>query len=104
MFLCSVNKDMSVDNFKLIYWIEYGHRMWGRGLGLFFTGPLVYFLSKGFITKQLGLRLASLLTLGVGQGLVGWWMVKSGLEVRFFQDQKSSKSISPFLFEFSFRV
>jgi cytochrome c oxidase assembly protein subunit 15 len=75
---------MSIDNFKLIYWIEYGHRMWGRGLGVFFAGPLLYFLSKGFITKQLGLRLASLLTLGVGQALVGWWMVKSGLEVSFF--------------------
>lgn len=75
-----VNKGMSVEDFKFIYWMEYAHRMWGRGLGLFFTGPFVYFLFKGFITKHLALRLLLLLVLGAGQGFVGWWMVKSGLE------------------------
>lgn len=89
-----VNKGMSVDDFKLIYWIEYAHRMWGRGLGLFFTGPFVYFLCKGFITRQLGLRLASLLALGAGQGLVGWWMVKSGLEEP--ESQYQQPKVSPY--------
>lgn len=89
-----VNKGMTVDDFKLIYWIEYAHRMWGRGLGLFFAGPFMYFLCKGFITKQLGLRLASLLALGAGQGLVGWWMVKSGLEEPDSQYQQPK--VSPY--------
>eukprot|EP00250_Pteridium_aquilinum_P010977 c19760_g1_i1 orf=330-1700(-) len=89
-----VNKGMNVDDFKLIYWIEYAHRMWGRGLGLFFTGPLVYFLCKGYITRQLGLRLASLLVLGAGQGLVGWWMVKSGLEEP--ESQYQQPKVSPY--------
>ncbi|KAH7281767.1 hypothetical protein KP509_36G062600 [Ceratopteris richardii] len=75
-----VNKGMSIEDFKFIYWIEYGHRMWGRGLGVFFTGPFIYFLSKGYITRQLALRLGLLFGLGIGQGFVGWWMVKSGLE------------------------
>ncbi|KAG9448795.1 hypothetical protein H6P81_008760 [Aristolochia fimbriata] len=75
-----VNKGMKVEDFKFIYWMEYAHRMWGRGLGVAFTLPFAYFLAKGFITQQLGLRLSALFALGAGQGLIGWWMVKSGLE------------------------
>ncbi|MCO5555467.1 hypothetical protein L7F22_009012 [Adiantum nelumboides] len=89
-----VNKGMSVEDFKFIYWIEYMHRMWGRGLGLFFTGPFAYFLCKGYITRKLGLRLASLLALGAGQGLVGWWMVKSGLEEP--ESQYHQPKVSPY--------
>jgi heme A synthase len=79
---CSVNKGMSIEDFKFIYWMEYAHRMWGRTLGLMFALPFSYFLRKGYITLQLGLRLSALFALGAGQGLIGWWMVKSGLEVR----------------------
>ncbi|XP_020264303.1 cytochrome c oxidase assembly protein COX15 isoform X1 [Asparagus officinalis] len=75
-----VNKGMSLGDFKFIFWMEYAHRMWGRGLGLMFALPFSYFLAKGFITRQLGLRLSALFALGGGQGLIGWWMVKSGLE------------------------
>lgn len=69
-------------DFKFIYWMEYAHRMWGRGLGVLFVLPYAYFLTKGFITRRLGVRLSALFALGAGQGLIGWWMVKSGLEVR----------------------
>jgi cytochrome c oxidase assembly protein subunit 15 len=55
--------------------------MWGRALGIMFVLPYSYFLSKGYITLRLGLRLSVLFGLGAGQGLIGWWMVKSGLEV-----------------------
>ncbi|KAF8414309.1 hypothetical protein HHK36_002311 [Tetracentron sinense] len=75
-----VNKGMSIEDFKFIYWMEYAHRMWGRGLGVIFALPFTYFLRKGFITLRLGLRLSALFALGAGQGLIGWWMVKSGLE------------------------
>ncbi|KAH6756501.1 cytochrome c oxidase 15 [Perilla frutescens var. hirtella] len=75
-----VNKGMSLDDFKFIYWMEYGHRMWGRALGIMFALPFSYFLRKGYITLQLGLRLSGLFALGAGQGLIGWWMVQSGLE------------------------
>lgn len=60
--------------------MEYAHRMWGRALGLIFALPFSYFLRKGYITLGLGLRLSTLFALGAGQGLIGWWMVKSGLE------------------------
>ncbi|KAF3329769.1 cytochrome c oxidase assembly protein COX15 [Carex littledalei] len=75
-----INKGMSIEDFKFIYWMEYAHRMWGRGLGLAFAFPFAYFIAKGYITRQLGLRLSALFALGGGQGLIGWWMVKSGLE------------------------
>jgi cytochrome c oxidase assembly protein subunit 15 len=72
---------MKLEDFKFIYWMEYAHRMWGRALGLVFTVPFAYFAVKGYITRPLAARLGTLLTLGAGQGLVGWWMVKSGLQV-----------------------
>ena len=70
-----------MEDFKFIYWMEYAHRMWGRGLGIVFALPFVFFSAKGFITRKLGTRLSILFALGAGQGFVGWWMVKSGLEV-----------------------
>ncbi|KAK2378215.1 Cytochrome c oxidase assembly protein cox15 [Trifolium repens] len=75
-----VNKGMKIEEFKFIYWMEYGHRMWGRALGIMFALPYSYFLHKGYITLRLGLRVSALFGLGAGQGLIGWWMVKSGLE------------------------
>ncbi|OAE27545.1 hypothetical protein AXG93_2225s1060 [Marchantia polymorpha subsp. ruderalis] len=75
-----INKGMSLEQFKFIYWMEYAHRMWGRALGLVFAGPFAYFIAKGYITRPLGLRLSALMAMGAGQGFVGWWMVKSGLE------------------------
>uniref|UniRef100_A0A0D3EBK8 Cytochrome c oxidase assembly protein COX15 n=1 Tax=Brassica oleracea var. oleracea TaxID=109376 RepID=A0A0D3EBK8_BRAOL len=76
----SVNKGMNLEDFKFIYWMEYAHRMWGRGLGIMFALPFSYFLRKGYITLRLGVQLSGLFALGAGQGFIGWWMVKSGLE------------------------
>ncbi|KAG0623141.1 hypothetical protein M758_3G151100 [Ceratodon purpureus] len=75
-----VNRGMSLNEFKFIFWMEYAHRMWGRALGIVFAGPFAYFVLRGYITQRLGLRLSALMTMGAAQGFVGWWMVKSGLE------------------------
>ncbi|TQD81253.1 hypothetical protein C1H46_033185 [Malus baccata] len=75
-----VNRGMGTEDFKFIYWMEYAHRMWGRALGIMFALAFSHFLRKGYITLQLGARLSTLFALGAGQGLIGWWMVKSGLE------------------------
>ncbi|KAH1263868.1 Cytochrome c oxidase assembly protein COX15 [Glycine max] len=72
-----VNRGMKIEEFKFIYWMEYAHRMWGRALAVMFALPYSYFLHKGYITLRLGLRLSALFALGAGQGLIGWWMVKS---------------------------
>jgi heme a synthase len=75
-----VNASMTLEEFKFIYWMEWAHRMWGRGLGLGFALPAVYFVATGAVKAPLAKRLALLLGMGGTQGLVGWWMVRSGLE------------------------
>ena len=73
------NSGMTLEEFKFIFWMEYAHRMWGRGLGLAFGVPAAYFGFRGFITRRLALPLGALFAAGGCQGLIGWWMVKSGL-------------------------
>ena len=71
---------MSLDDFKFIFYFEYGHRMLGRFIGLSFALPFLYFVSKRAIPKSLLPRLVVFLfCLGGADGLIGWWMVKSGL-------------------------
>ncbi|KAL4433045.1 hypothetical protein ABPG77_006472 [Micractinium sp. CCAP 211/92] len=72
------NQGMTVEEFKFIYFWEWGHRMWGRALGLVVAIPAAYFASRGMINGALGRRLALLFLMGGTQGLVGWWMVRSG--------------------------
>lgn len=72
-------KSMTLDDFKFIYGWEYGHRMLGRVVGLVFVAPWVYFTARGMIPKGYQPRMLGLLAMGGTQGLVGWWMVKSGL-------------------------
>lgn len=75
-----VHSYMTVEDFKFIYWMEYSHRMWGRALGLVFGVPALYFASRGCLKGALGQRLGLLFLMGGTQGLVGWWMVRSGLK------------------------
>jgi len=75
-----VNTSMTVEEFKFIYWMEWAHRMWGRGLGLYFLAPFTLFLAKRWLTPPLTRRLLAIFAAGGAQGLIGWWMVKSGLE------------------------
>ena len=70
---------MNVNDFKLIYWLEYLHRLWGRLIGLVFLLPYIYFLLRRMIPRTLIWRLGILFLLGGMQGLVGWYMVRSGL-------------------------
>ena len=74
-----VNIDMDLAGFKIIFFWEYVHRVWGRMLGLAFGLPLLYFWLARRIPKGYGLPLLGLLALGGLQGIIGWWMVTSGL-------------------------
>ena len=74
-----INKGMSLSEFKEIFWLEYLHRLWGRIIGLAFALPFAVFVYKRWVNKALMVRLAVLFTLGGLQGVIGWWMVKSGL-------------------------
>ncbi len=77
-----VNPHMDLDQFKTIYWWEWSHRLLGRLLGLVFAGPLIWFAVRRELPRRLLPRLAGLFVLGGLQGLVGWWMVASGLSER----------------------
>ncbi len=73
------NLHMSLDEFKSIFWFEYAHRLLGRFIGILFLFPFLYFLVKGWLNRPLTLKLAGMFLLGGLQGLMGWYMVKSGL-------------------------
>ena len=77
-----INKGMSLAEFKVIYWWEWGHRFLARLVGLLFALPLAWFWFTGRIERVLKPRLLALLVLGGSQGAVGWWMVASGLTER----------------------
>lgn len=77
-----INKDMTLDGFKTIFWWEWAHRLLARVTGLVFAVPLAYFWITGRLEAKLKPRLLGLLALGGMQGVVGWWMVYSGLSVR----------------------
>ena len=77
-----VNDGMDLAAFKVIYWWEWGHRMLGRLIGIAFVLPLVWFWSRGWLDARLKRLLTIALMLGALQGLIGWWMVSSGLSAR----------------------
>ena len=74
-----VNKGMTVDQFKSIFWLEYLHRLAGRAIGFIFLLPMLYFAARKALPRWLGMRLLGIFALGGLQGLIGWLMVKSGL-------------------------
>ncbi|MFA4951419.1 COX15/CtaA family protein [Brevundimonas sp.] len=77
-----INPDMTLDGFKTIFWWEWAHRFLGRIIGVVFAVPFFVFLALRKIPKRLIGRCAVLLALGGLQGLIGWWMVSSGLSER----------------------
>ena len=76
------NAGMSLDEFKTIYWWEWSHRLLGRVIGLAYLLPFLWFLWRGVLGTELKRRLWGIFGLGALQGVVGWWMVASGLSER----------------------
>jgi cytochrome c oxidase assembly protein subunit 15 len=74
-----VNYDMTLPQFKPIFWWEYIHRTIGMFIGVVFSLGYLYFLIKKKLTPKLHKKLLILVGVGALQGLIGWWMVKSGL-------------------------
>jgi heme a synthase len=77
-----LNRGMSLDQFKTIYWWEWTHRFLGRLIGVVYLVPFVAFWIAGYIPRPLLPRLLLLFGLGALQGAVGWYMVMSGLTDR----------------------
>ncbi len=74
-----VNSHMDVDAFKSIFWLEFLHRLLGRTIGIVFLVPLIYFFTKGYIRAIEWPKYLLMFVLGGLQGVLGWYMVKSGL-------------------------
>ena len=74
-----VNRGMSLAEFKRIFRMEYAHRMLGRGVGVAFLIPFLVFLAMRALPRAMVPRLAGVFVLGAAQGVLGWYMVRSGL-------------------------
>jgi heme a synthase len=77
-----VNRGMSLDAFKTIFWWEWTHRFLGRLIGAAFLVPFLCFLAAGQMPRALLGRLCGIFVLGALQGFIGWYMVRSGLAER----------------------
>ncbi len=74
-----LNSDMTISEFKVIFYWEYIHRILARIIGIFILIPLIYFHFSKKISKHYLIPCYIILFLVVTQGIVGWYMVKSGL-------------------------
>ena len=74
-----INLGMSMSEFKIIFMYEYLHRLLGRLIGVLFAIPMIYFALRGRLRPGLAPGLVVLFFMGGLQGLLGWYMVKSGL-------------------------
>ncbi len=74
-----INKGMTIDEFKSIFYYEYFHRILGRLIGLLFIVPFIFFWFRGAIRKSMTPQMITMFILGGFQGVLGWYMVKSGL-------------------------
>ena len=70
---------MTLEGFKAIFWLEYAHRLLGRAVGAAFVLPFLWFLIRRAFDRPLALKVLFVGVLGGLQGLLGWYMVKSGL-------------------------
>lgn len=77
------NANITLNEFKWIWYMEFAHRSWGRAIGAAVFIPAVYFWVRGRLDKGMKGRVAVYCALVAAQGLMGWYMVKSGLEDRF---------------------
>jgi len=74
-----VNKNITLDEFKYIFWWEWFHRFLARLIGIVFIIPFIYFFFKKYFNFFFYKRFIIIFGLGLIQAFVGWWMVKSGL-------------------------
>jgi len=77
-----LKRGMGLDEFKVIFFWEWFHRLWGRLIGVAFLLPFLWFLAKRQVPAGYGPRLWLLFAMGGLQGFVGWFMVQSGLADR----------------------
>jgi cytochrome c oxidase assembly protein subunit 15 len=76
---------MTLADFKQIYFMEWAHRLWGRAIGITFLLPTVYFIARRRVAPSVAWKLVGICGMIGFQGVIGWWMVKSGLKDDLFE-------------------
>lgn len=79
-----LNPNMTLEEFKKIYFMEWSHRLWGRVIGMSFVLPAIYFVARRRVTTRVAWNLLGIAGLIGFQGFIGWWMVASGLRDELF--------------------
>ncbi|KAI9762447.1 MAG: Cytochrome c oxidase assembly protein cox15 [Chaenotheca gracillima] len=79
-----LNPHMTLPEFKQIYYMEWIHRLWGRIVGISFILPAAYFIARRKVSAPMAAKIAGIGGLIGFQGIIGWWMVKSGLKDDLF--------------------
>lgn len=91
-----LNSHITLDEFKFIFSMEWGHRLLGRAIGMFFVLPAVYFWATGKFSPHVTRRVVGLTGLLGLQGAIGWWMVKSGLDEDELAERNSKPTVSQY--------
>ena len=91
-----INSDITLEEFKFIYFMEWGHRVIGRAIGLFLVVPAGYFWAKGKLNRRLKWSMVGLFGLLSLQGFIGWWMVRSGLDEEDLASRRSKPTVSQY--------
>ena len=76
---------MTLSEFKQIYFMEWSHRLWGRAIGLTFLLPTIYFIARRKVAGHMAWKLTGICGMIGFQGVIGWWMVASGLKDDLFK-------------------
>ncbi len=75
-----VNNNFTLEDYKHIYWWEFIHRLIGRSIGMVFLLPFAFFIFKGWMKGKLLMKCLVIFAMGGAQGVLGWYMVASGLQ------------------------
>jgi len=90
------NSEITMEHFKFIWLMEYGHRMWGRTIGAMYYLPATAMWAMGYFTPAIKKRVLVGGALLGFQGLLGWYMVKSGLDHKNFEGPNDVPRVSQY--------
>lgn len=91
-----LNSHITLEEFKFIFSMEWGHRLLGRTIGMLFVLPSLYFWKAGKVSRHVKWRIVGLTGLLGLQGAIGWWMVKSGLDEEQLAERNSKPTVSQY--------
>ncbi|KAI9499089.1 COX15/CtaA family [Zychaea mexicana] len=91
-----LNRHMTLDEFKNIFYWEWSHRMIGRFIGAAFILPGLYFASRGYMTRRVAKQTFGITCMLGFQGFMGWYMVKSGLNQALMEEPGAVPRVSQY--------